>query len=82
MKKEVKLLFARITVNQNRIEISLKRITEVTSWDTVIKRSAAKTPQAKALNLYLDQVYADILECQRELAREGSLVTEQNIKAR
>lgn len=75
-------IYARITVNQKRVEISLKRYTEVTFWDQNIKRSTARTPKAKALNLYLDQVYADLLECKKELARESSLVTAQTIKAR
>ena len=75
-------VFARVTVDKKRVEISLKRKTEVTFWDSNIKRSASKTSQAKALNLYLDQVYADLLDCYKELSRELPIVTAQAIKAR
>lgn len=75
-------IYARITIDQKRTEISLKRFTEVTYWDQEIKRSSAKTPQAKALNLYLDQVHADLLECHRQLKKELVLVTAQGVKAR
>ena len=75
-------VFARVTIDKKRIEISLKRKAEVTFWDPNIKRSASKTPQAKALNLYLDQVHADLLDCYKELSRELPIVTAQAIKAR
>ena len=75
-------IFARVTVDKKRIEISLKRKAEVTFWDSNSKRSASKTPQAKALNLYLDQVYADLFDCYKELSRELPIVTAQDIKAR
>lgn len=75
-------VFARVTVDKRRVEISLKRKCEVTSWDSNIKRSSSKTPQAKALNLYLDQVHADLLDCYKELSRELPIVTAQDIKSR
>ena len=75
-------VFARVTVDKKRLEISLKRKTEVTLWNPDIKRSASKTPQAKALNLYLDQVHADLLECYKELSKELPIVTAEAIKTR
>jgi len=81
-KGEMAPIYARITIDQKRVEISLKRLTEVTYWDPEIKRSSAKTPQAKALNLYLDQAHADLLECHRQLKKELGLVTAQAVKAR
>lgn len=82
LKDEFAPVFARITVDKKRVEISLKRKTEVTFWDPNIKRSSSKTPQAKALNLYLDQVHADLLECYKELTKELPFVTAEAIKAR
>lgn len=75
-------IYARITIDQKRAEISLKRFTEVTYWDQEIQRSSAKTPQAKALNLYLDQALAELLEHHRQLKRELGMITAKSLKAR
>ncbi|QTE22823.1 Arm DNA-binding domain-containing protein [Polaribacter cellanae] len=47
-------IYARITVNGKRAEISLKRDILVTYWDTKSKRAKPRTPGAKMLNAYLD----------------------------
>tara|TARA_R110002049_G_scaffold263116_1_gene439283 strand:- start:63692 stop:64954 length:1263 start_codon:yes stop_codon:yes gene_type:complete len=75
-------VYVRITVNGKRAEISLKRYQSVTSWDHQTKRARPRTPNAPALNAYLDQVYADILACQKQLLSEFKLITSQAIKAR
>ena len=75
-------VYARITVNGKRSEISLKRYQSVTSWDAQSKRARPRTPNAPALNAYLDQVYADLLACHKQLLSEFKLITSQAIKAR
>ncbi|WP_142783768.1 site-specific integrase [Changchengzhania lutea] len=75
-------VYARITVNGKRAEISLKRYQSVTSWDPKTKRAKPRTPNAPALNAYLDQVYADLLACHKQLLSEFKLITAQAIKAR
>lgn len=40
-------IYARVTVDGKRAEISLKRQTKVTYWDTKSKRTASKTPEGK-----------------------------------
>ena len=75
-------IYARITVDGKRAEISLKRFTSVTYWDTRSKRANSRTSEGKSLNVYLDQVYADLLECQKQLVGESKYVTAQAIKAR
>ncbi|MCM4161771.1 site-specific integrase [Antarcticibacterium flavum] len=82
IKKNKAPIYARITVNKERIEISLKRDIEVTYWDTRAKRSNSRTPQAKALNKYLDQVYSDLLDCHTQLHIENKIITPKAIKAR
>ncbi|MBP0904022.1 site-specific integrase [Mariniflexile gromovii] len=81
-KDDIAPLYARVTVNGKRAEISLKRYLSVTYWDPKSKRAKPRTPNASALNAYLDQVYADLLECQRQLQSEFKLVTAQAIKFR
>ena len=75
-------IYARITVDGKRAEISLKRFTSVTYWDTRSKRTTLRTSDGKALNIYLDQVYSDLLECHKQLLGESRYVTAQSIKAR
>ena len=75
-------VYARVTVNGKRSEISLKRYQSVTSWDFKTKRARPRTPNAPALNVYLDQVYAELLACQKQLLSEFKLITSQAIKAR
>ena len=81
-KDDIAPLYARVTVNGKRAEISLKRYLSVTYWNPIAKRAKPRTPNATALNAYLDQVYADLLECQKQLLSEFKLVTAQSIKAR
>ncbi|WP_142785689.1 site-specific integrase [Changchengzhania lutea] len=75
-------VYARVTVNGKRAEISLKRYQSVTSWDPKTKRAKPRTPNAPALNAYLDQVYANLLGCQKQLLSEFKLITSRAIKAR
>lgn len=75
-------VYVRITVNGKRAEISLKRYQSVSFWDSKTKRPRPRTPNASALNAYLDQVYAELLVCHKQLLSEFKLITSQAIKAR
>ncbi|WP_406684609.1 site-specific integrase [Seonamhaeicola sp. MEBiC1930] len=75
-------IYVRVTVDGKRAEISLKRETSVTYWDTKSKKTASRTPEGRALNHYLDQVYAKLLECYKQLSSDFELVTAKRIKAR
>ncbi len=75
-------IYARITVDGKRAEISLKRSVLVTHWDTKTKRVKQRIPEGLHLNPYLNQAYAHLQECHRQLSSEFELVTAQGIKAR
>ena len=75
-------IYARITVNGKRAEMSIKRDILVTYWDSSSKRAKLRTPGAKMLNSYLDDVYSNLLDCHKQLTTEFKLVTAHNIKAR
>lgn len=75
-------IYARITVDGKRAEISLKREATVTYWDTKSKRVKQRIPEGVHLNTYLDQVYTELLECHKQLSSEFKLVTAQGVKAR
>jgi hypothetical protein len=75
-------LYARITVNGKRAELSLKRSISICNWDDRAKQSTLRTSEGKALNIYLDQVYFNLLECQKQLLGESVHLTAKAIKAR
>ncbi|GGG57212.1 transposase [Croceivirga lutea] len=75
-------IYARITVNGKRAEISLKRYTTVNDWDDKLGRIKGNTQKAKLLNSYLDEVYASIMDAHKVLLREDVTITAQAIKAR
>jgi integrase/recombinase XerD len=75
-------IYARVTVDGKRAEISLKCQTKVTYWDTKSKKTTLRTPEGKELNAYLDQVKAKLLLCYKQLTSDFELVTANSIKAR
>ena len=54
-------IYVRITVAGKRAEISLKRSIAVIQWD----RGRGNTAKIRALNAYLDEVYAKLLQCHK-----------------
>ncbi|WP_298504570.1 site-specific integrase [uncultured Maribacter sp.] len=81
-KQDFAPIYARVTVDGKRAEISLKRQTSVTYWDTNSKKTTSRTPEGKSLNNYIDQVQAKLLECYKQLSSDFELVTANGIKAR
>jgi len=75
-------IFARVTVNLRRTNISLKRKIDVESWNSSKGRVKGNCKEARTLNLYLDQEQARLFECYQELRAEQQLVTAQAVKAR
>lgn len=75
-------IYARITVNGKRTEISLKRYISVYDWDTSKGRVRGHSGPARQLNTYLDEVYGLVLDAHRQLLQEHILITSQAIKAR
>lgn len=75
-------IYARITVNGKRVEISLKRKVKITDWNSVKTRLKGTRQEARILNNYLDQVHREIHLAKNELKSEGKLITSQAIKAR
>ncbi len=75
-------IYARVTVDGKRAEISLKRETSVTYWDTKSKKTTSRTIEGKELNAYLDQVKAKLLLCYKELSSDFELITSNSVKAK
>lgn len=75
------LIYARITVNQKRVLISLKRKVPIEFWDSKKQRVCGKSSEAKQINQHLDLVKARLFHCYQELSYKGSLITAKLLKA-
>jgi len=74
-------IYARVTVNQKRVNISLKRKVNVNQWDVTRKRVKGHTSTAKLINQYLDQVYSQLFQIYQDLKFQEVLISAQLIKS-
>ncbi|MDX1753194.1 MAG: Arm DNA-binding domain-containing protein, partial [Salinimicrobium sediminis] len=75
-------IYARVTVNGKRAEISLSRYCNPETWDERAHRVKGRGPEAKTLNHFLDSKYAKLLQCYEDLLKEDKIITPRAIKAR
>ncbi|MCK5443642.1 MAG: hypothetical protein KAJ23_17285 [Maribacter sp.] len=75
-------IYIRITVNQKRAEISLKRDIPATEWDSTKGRGRGTAPNIQRLNGYLEQVYGEIFNSYKQLHLERKIITTKAIKLR
>lgn len=75
-------IYARVTVNGRRAEISLARYCSPDAWDERAHRLKGRSPEATILNNYLDAKYAKLLQCYEDLLKEDKVITARAIKAR
>lgn len=74
-------IYARVTVNQKRANISLKYDVLVNTWDKNKSRVKGNNETAHIINHYLDQVQLKLFKCYQELNADDKLITAQSIKA-
>ena len=75
-------LYARVTVNGKRNEISLKRKIILTDWDNSKSRVKGKKASSKLLNSYIEQAQHKLFQCYQELQAQNKLISPQSIKAK
>jgi integrase len=75
-------IYARVNVDGIRADISVKRSTTEESWCITSGRLNPRISKAKDINEYLDDVYAKLLDCHKQLHSENGLITSQAIKLR
>ena len=81
IKNDKAKIYARITVNHKRVNISLKYDVAVNNWDNNKSRLKGISEKTRIINHYLDQVYLKLFQCYQELAGEEKMITVQAIKA-
>ncbi len=75
-------IYARITVDGQRADVSTKKETFEANWWPEAGRVNAKVKNAKSINEALDEIYNDLGDCKKELQEEGRLLTAHDIKMR
>ncbi len=75
-------IYARITVNGQRAELSLKEHTPTDSWCSDTGRVNLRVSGSQKTNDYLSQVQSDLVDCKKELRKEGKFISAQSVKAR
>jgi integrase/recombinase XerD len=74
------LIFARITVDGDRKEISLKENIKTSDWDSAREIVKGRTENVKCLNAHIDDVRFRIKEKFRMLKEKCCIVTAQTVK--
>ncbi|MFK5880405.1 MAG: site-specific integrase [Flavobacteriaceae bacterium] len=74
-------VYARITVNGKKSDISLKIKADIDIWDSIRYRAKGSSERARRLNEYLDQVYSKLIQSYQDLKFKGQLITAELIKA-
>lgn len=79
--KEKGNVYARVTVETRRIEISLKKAISVDDWNKARGMAKGSGPEAKKFNSYLEHVRSMLTDAYRELQVNKKKITPENIKA-
>ncbi len=79
---EMATVYARITVNSRRTEISLKSKVSINNWDEVKGRAKGKRPEIVKLNSHMEQVRSLIFDCYQELMQQNKVVSVDAVKAK
>ena len=75
------LVYARITVNKKRVEISLKKTVKTKHWDAAKGKLKRNAPECYAFNTYLEFVQSKLVECYQELQLKREFITAETIKS-
>lgn len=75
-------LYARITVDGKKLNISLKRRVDTRLWNAQKQRMKGTGPTAKDLNGYLNEVHSQLFQCYQELRADDKRITPQTIKSK
>jgi integrase len=73
-------IYARITVNGKRIEISVKRSIEDSNWNATKGMAKGSREEITKLNKYLDQFKAGIIDSYQQLLLQRKFITAELLK--
>ncbi len=68
-------IYARVTINGKRLELSLKQRIKAEDWNYEKGMAKAKKEESKILNNYLEQMRGSFVECYREMTLKKKVIT-------
>jgi site-specific recombinase XerD len=75
-------IYVRLTKNGKRVNISLKKKIDISTWDEKTQRANGTDKDSRILNLYLNEVQSKIYRIYEDFKKEEKLFTSQMVKAR
>lgn len=75
-------IYARVTINGKRAEISTGTSYPIDNWDSKASRAMGRSAGARSLNHRLEQICQRLHDCHQELVMEGGYIDPQTVKAR
>jgi hypothetical protein len=81
-KDEMAVVYARITVNGRRAEISLKSKVSINNWDEAKGRAKGKREEVIKLNSHMEKVRSLIFDSYQELIQQNKPVSVDAVKAK
>ena len=73
-------IYARVTISKKVIDISRKRTTLCSLWDSKRERVNSKAPEAKNINKFIDDTRYRLMECYQQLLLEHKVISPHAIK--
>lgn len=75
------LIYLRLTVNQKRLSLSLKRKVSIDLWVAKSQQLRGNSNEAKQINQYLEEVRTQLFQIYQDLKYNDELITAQKIKS-
>lgn len=73
-------IFLRITVDHQRVEMSVKRFCDPQRWNSITGRLNGTKEDARTLNAYLDTLQSKVYDIHRKLVETNQYITAEAIK--
>ena len=75
-------IYARITINGKRIELSTNRFVEISKWSTEAGKMKGTSEDARSINNHLDLLKSQIRDAEMELIHKKIALTTETIKSK
>ena len=75
-------IYARITINGKRIELSTNRFVEISKWSTEAGKMKGSSEEARSINNHLDLLKSQIRDAEMELIHKKIALTTETIKSK
>lgn len=75
-------IYIRITLNGIRVNISLKKKINISTWDEKLQRASGTDKESRILNLYLNEVQSKVYRIYEDFKRDEAPFSSQMVKAK